>query len=154
MIGHVIRDPNSEKITRKLKSVSEIQIILTRKLEIDERGSHLSAGLRVRVFSDGFGREAIELRTEATSPAPLIEVAEVVEVGPAVLAPRQKVSVGAVRRRTAFLVLGGERRHRHAPREPRALLGVGVDRKPRHRGSHRHGLEIVSVINVLSFIFW
>lgn len=110
----------------------------------------------MRIASDGFGREAIELRTEAASPAPLIEITEGAEVGPAVLAPRQKVSVCSVRRRPAFLVFGGERRHRNAPREPRALLRVGIDREPRHCRSHRHSFKIVSMKLSLSsrFVFY
>lgn len=114
---------------------------LTRQLEIYQGRLQFGAGLRIRTTSKGFGCETIELRTKATSPAPLIHRTVDVEVGPAILTPRQVVAISAVLWRPILLILGRKWRHRQAPWQPRALLGVRVDRESRHRSSHRHGFK-------------
>lgn len=63
----------------------------------------------MRVAGDGLGGETIESSTERAAPRPLLQLAVGVEVGVTVLAPRQQVPVGSVRRRLPILILRGER---------------------------------------------
>lgn len=94
--------------------------------------------MRKRVTSNGLRGKAIESPTESTSPSPLLLITVCIVVSPAILAPRQQVAVGSVHRRDSVLVLGSERRQRHAPRQPRRLLRVPVRGESGHRRANRH----------------
>lgn len=112
---------------------------LTRQFEIDEGGHHLGTRLWMRVSSNGLGGKSIKGTTERATPWPLFELAVSIEVGPTVLAARQKVSVRSIRRSLTVFVPGGEGRHRHSPRQTWALLGVWIYWEARDCCPHCHG---------------
>lgn len=95
----------------------------------------------MRVSSNSLGGKPIEGPTEGATPWPLFELAVSIEVGPTVLAPRQEVSVRSIRRSLTILVLGREGRHRHSPRQTRALLGVWVYWEARDCCPHCHSFD-------------
>lgn len=136
-----------QRVSRK---VSEWQWI-TREFEIYERGHHLGARLWARVASDGLGREAIESPTEGAIPWPLLQLAVRVKVAPAILAPRQLISLRSVRGSLTILVHFREWSHRHAPWQPRIVLGPRIHWEPPHRRSHRHASLSLSAIFLF---FW
>lgn len=73
--------------------MSEIIEMRTWEFEINEGGGHLGAGLGEGVAADVLGGEAVEGATESAAPRPLLQFAESVEVGPAVLATRKLVPI-------------------------------------------------------------
>lgn len=117
---------------------------LTGQLEIYERGHHLRAGFRVGESSNRLGRQAIEGAAQGTRPGPMLEVAIGVEVGPAMLAAREKVSVGSVGRRAAILVLGGERSDGNSPWKAGILLSISINWETRDCSSNSHSLRVFS----------
>lgn len=69
----------------------------------------------MRVLCNGVGRKPIKSATKGARPSPLIQLAVGVEVGPAILAPRQGLAVRSHRRRVSVLIPAGERRHGDPP---------------------------------------
>lgn len=100
----------------KLPIIHETKMIrLTRLIEIDEWGHHFRTWLRTRVARNGRRWHSIKRTTKTTSPTPLIEFTESVEVSPTVLAPRQEVTIQSVQWWFSVLVLGCEGSHCQAP---------------------------------------
>lgn len=94
--------------------------------------------MRIRVASNGIGRESIKSAAKRAIPSPLIELAVGVEVSIAVFAPREKVAVGSVSWSDAVLVFSCEWCYCQSPRESRCLLSIRIDRETRHRCSDGH----------------
>lgn len=114
------------------------KMLITRNLEVDERGHILWAGVGKGVSGDGLRREAIRGAAENAVPRPLVLLAVGIVIGPAILASGQQLPAGTVHRRDVVLVLRGEWRQRHSPRYAARIQLPRIGREPCHRRPNRH----------------